>query len=692
MASITSSGLGSGLDVNGIIKQLMELESQPLTKLQARAKEAETKISAVGSLQSALSTFQARVLGLSSVSAYKTLKGSLGDSAIGTVSTASNAQAGSYSLAVTQLAQSHKLKSQVFTGVNEPVGTGKLTIQFGTHNDNGTTANTADDTFEVNGDKGALTLDIDSSNNTLVGLRDAINAKKAGVSATIVNDGSGYRLLLSSTDSGKANSLRITVEDDDYNAGTNPGGNTDTSGLSRFVYDPAGARNMAQTQAAQNAEFQLDGIAISKASNTVTDVLQGVTLNLQKISALDSNSAPITTTLSVARDTSGVKTAVEEFVKSYNEFAKVVDGLSYFDKETKTSGLLNGDYVIRSMQSTIRSTLNQGLGAGSYYQSLGAVGVTYNDKGQMTLDASKLQKALNERPDDVASLFAVNGVASDSRVSYVSSTAATQTGNYAINITAAATRGSFSGLAITNGPITITENDNDLLMVAVDGTSSGQIKLAAGSYATPAALAAEIQSKINGDSRLKEAGAAVTVAFNASTNKFEFSSNKYGSKSNVQITAVGSTTETSLGLKVAQSGTGTNVAGTINGENAKGDGQILTGTGRTEGLKLTVTGDTPGEYGTIGFSRGFASKLDQTVTGLLGGNGLLRSRVDGLKRDITNIETQGKTMTRRLEGLEKLYRAQFTALDVQIATMNSTSSYLGQQLSMLNNLASNNRK
>ncbi|HSC80658.1 MAG TPA: flagellar filament capping protein FliD [Chitinolyticbacter sp.] len=685
MASITSAGLGSGLDVNGIISQLMELESQPLDKLQNRAKEAQSKISAIGTLQGALSTFQARVLGLSSASAYKSLKGSLGDSAIGTVSTAVNAQAGSYSLAVTQLAQAHKLKSQSFTSVNEPVGTGTMTIQFGTHDDNGTTGTNADDTFTVNGDKGALTIEVDSTNNTLTGLRDAINAKKAGVTATIVNDGSGYRLLLSSSDSGEANSLKISVDDDDTN-------DTDTSGLSRFAYDPTATTNMAQTQVAQNAKFQLDGIAISKSSNTVTDVLQGVTLNLQKISALDSNDAPITTSLNVSRDTSGVKTAVEEFVKSYNEFAKSVEGLSFYNEEDKSSGLLNGDYVIRSMQSSIRATLNQGLGKGSYYQSLGAVGVSFDDKGNMTLDSSKLQKALDTRPEDVASLFAVNGVSSDARVSYVSSTAATQAGSYAINITAPATRGTFSGLAVADGPITITENDNDMLMVAVDGTSSGQIKLAVGNYATPAALAAEIQSKINGDSRIKDAGAGVTVAYNTTSGKFEMSSNKYGAKSNVQITATGSTTETTLGFKVSQSGSGTNVAGTINGEPAKGDGQSLTGTGKVEGLKLTITGDTAGDYGTMGFSRGFASKLDQTVASLLSNNGLLRSRINGLNRDIKNIESQGGTMIRRLEDIEKRYRAQFSALDVQIATMNSTSSYLSQQLSMLNNLASGNKK
>ncbi|UXY13707.1 flagellar filament capping protein FliD [Chitiniphilus purpureus] len=677
MATLTSAGLGSGLPVNSIISQLMDIERQPLTKLQTKSTEAQAKISAIGSLQSALSSFQARVLSLSSASAYKSVQGSLGDSAIGTVSTAVTAQAGSYTLAVKQLAQSQKLKSDVFTSVNSPVGTGKLTIQFGTYK-------SGDNSFTVNGDKGAFTVDVNSTNNTLTGLRDAINAKKAGVTATIVNDGSGYRLLLSSTDSGSANSLRVQVEDDDGNA-------TDTSGLSRFAYDPTATKNLSQTQAAQDAKFTLDGIEITKPTNTVSDVLQGVTLTLQKISTLDSGGNPVSTSLNVSRDTSGVKKSVQDFVDAYNEFAKAADSLSFYNQEDKSSGVLNGDYVIRTMQSTIRGTLNQALGGGSHFQSLGAVGISFDAKGKMTLDAGKLQTALNERPDDVASLFAVNGVASDARVSYISSSAATSTGSFAINVTQPATRGALSGLAVAGSAFDIVADQNDMLMVAVDGASSGQVKLTPGNYASPAALAAEIQSKVNGDPSLKKAGASVTVTYNADTMKFEMTSNKYGSASSVQITSTGPTAETTYGFRVAQMGTGKDVEGTINGETAKGSGQTLTGAGAAEGLQLNVTGDTAGSYGTVAFSRGFASKLDTTLNSLMSDKGLLKSRLNALNQDIKNIASQSTSLNRRLEDIEKRYRAQFTALDVQIATMNSTSSYLGQQLSMLNNLASNNK-
>ncbi|TJZ74039.1 flagellar filament capping protein FliD [Chitiniphilus eburneus] len=680
--AISSAGLGSGLNVNGIISQLMQIESQPLDKLTTRIKEAQTKISAIGSLQSALSAFQARVLTLSSNSAYKSVQGSLADSAIGSVTTSSIAQAGSYSLAVSQLAQSQKLKSDVFSTASSPVGTGKLTIQFGTYDDGGTSSDKSDDKFSVNGDKGALTIDIDSTNNTLTGLRDAINNKKAGVTATIINDGGGYRLLLSSTDSGSANSLRIQVEDTD-------GDNTDASGLSRFAYDPTGTTNLTQTQAAQNALFTLDGIEISKATNSVSDLLQGVTLNLQKVSATDTVSGkPVATTLNINRDTSGVKKSVQDFVDSYNEFVKGVDSLSFYNEEDKTSGLLTGDYVIRSMQNSIRSTLNERLGDGSFYQSLNDVGISFGKDGKMTLDSSKLQKALDTRPDDVASLFAQNGVASDARVSFTSSTATTKTGKYDIQITQPATRAMLKGDTIDPaGPFEITEGVNDTMMVAVDGVSSKQIKLTAGSYASAGALAAEIQSQINGDTNLKDGGVSVSMAFNSATNQFEMASSRYGSASKIQITSTGAGTDL-FGLKVGQMNTGKDIAGTINGEAAKGSGQVLSGSGASEGLKLTITGDTTGNYGTLSLSRGFASRLDQTLSTLLSDKGTVQSRINGLNQNIKDLNTQGLTLNRRLDETEKRYRAQFTALDVQMSKLNNTSSYLSQQLSMLSSLAS----
>ncbi|KAF0815038.1 B-type flagellar hook-associated protein 2 [Andreprevotia sp. IGB-42] len=770
MTAITSAGIGSGLDIEGIITQLMAVEKAPLNKLATQSKNDQTKISALGSLQSALSTFQARVLSLSSASTYKSVKGSLGDSAIGTVSTISIAQAGSYSLAVSQLAQSQKLKTDaVFANASDPVGQGKLSIQFGS---------VTGGAFMANGDKGAFDITIDSTNNTLTGLRDAINAKSAGVTASVINDGSGFRLLLSSTDSGSANGIKITVDD-------SAGGNSDATGLSRFAYDPLSddaTNQLTQTQAAQDAKFTLDGIDIVKSSNTVNDVLQGVTLNLTKVSALDSSSTPkpVPTTLTIARDTTGIGQSVQDFVKAYNDFGSALSDLSFYNKDatddSQKAGILNGDYVVRSLQSALRQSINQQLGEGSYYQSLSAVGISFDDKGKMSLNTAKLNTALTSRPDDVANLFAVNGSTTNSQVTYTGSSSVTKPGVYAVSITSPATRAKISGnealfskvdssneaLAVTLGsdninltipsgsytrsglataiqqqlqaqggpddafavayntssgkfditrssvasPGTVTgsqaaafttksalnihadsgsNNGNDTLMVAVDGTSSGQIQLTPGDYASPAALAAEMQSKINGDSSLKKAGVSVTVTYNQQTGAFDMQSNRYGKASNIQVTSVGGDALATYGLKFLNAD-GTDVAGTINGEPAKGNGQTMTGTGASEGLQLNISATTVGDYGTVSFSRGFASRLDQTISSLLASDGLLQSRINGLNKDVKNIDAKGVVLNRRYEETEKRYRAQFTALDSLVASMKSTSNFLTQQLAALSSL------
>ena len=180
-----------------------------------------------------------------------------------------------------QLAKPQKLTIAGFANATDPVGTGTLTISFGTFTPEVTTPPTPS-SFTPNTAKTDVTISIDSSNNTLVGVRDAINASNSSVSATIVNDGTSNHLVITSKDSGEVNTLKITVADDD-------GNHTDTVGLSQLAYDPtatAGSgKNLTELQAAKNAILDIDGITVVKASNTITDAISGVTLNLLTTSA-----------------------------------------------------------------------------------------------------------------------------------------------------------------------------------------------------------------------------------------------------------------------------------------------------------------------------------------------------------------------------------------------------------------------
>lgn len=651
--ALSSPGIGSGLDVNGLVSQLMALEQRPLTLLATKEAKYQAQLSAYGSMKGALSSFQSAVAALATPAKFTAVKASVADTAVLTASASPSASAGSYSIQVQTLAQAQKLKSGTFAATTTTVGTGTLTIQFGTYSGG---------SFTLNPDKSAKTITIGSSNASLSGVRDAINAADAGVAASIVNDGSGYRLVVSSKDAGLANALKITVADNDLN-------NTDAAGLSQLVYDAStgGTTNLTQTVAAQNATAVIDGITVTKSTNTLTDAIDGVTLTLLKEGS--------TTTLSVAKDTAGIKAAVESFVKAYNDLNKTLTDMSKYDAVNKQASILTGDATVRSVQSQLRALFNTALSsAGGGLTTLADIGVTFQTDGTLKLDATKLTNALNDGSKDISTLFAAIGKPSDSLVGFVSSTADTQDGSYAINVSQLATRGKTvgGGAAV----LTINAGSNDTLSVTVDGVSAS-LTLAAGTY-TATTLAAEIQSRINGASALSSAGIGVTVTQDLGV--LTVTSNRYGSSSKVAIT--GGTAAADL-FGAATQTDGVDVAGSIGGVAASGSGQALTGAGDASGLKVNITGGATGDRGTIGFARGYADLLDKLVGRMLENDGLVDGRMDGINASIKELGTRREALTRRLEQIEKRYRAQFTALDAMIASMTQTSTYLQQQLANL---------
>lgn len=678
MATITSAGIGSGLDVAGLVKQLVAAESQPLTVLDRKEALIQAKLSAYGSFKSALSSFQSAMGGLSSPSKFQAFKATSADTTVVTSSAASNAVPGSYGVEVTQLAQANKLRSKTFTDVTNAIGTGTLTFQFGKVN--GTA-------FTVNSDKSAQTVTISAAQNSVSGIRDAVNAANIGVTAAILNDGTGNRLIFTSKDSGENNSLKVTVTD------TSDASNTDDAGLSQLAYDVAGTagngKNLVESVAGQNALLKVDGITISKATNSVTDVIQGVTLNLLKLSATG-----VATTVTVARDVDAVKTSINTFVKAYNDINKTVKDLTSYNTETRQGSILQGDASAVSVLSQIRKTLNSTLtGLGGTYTTLSQVGIAFQKDGTLLLDATKLQTAMDANFNDIAGLFAAQGRPTDSLVNYVSATDKTQAGNYAVAVSQLATQGAKSGaataaLADTAGTFTVpfvVDANNDTFSVKVDGAQSATVTLTQGSYVTAAALTAEIQSKINGDATLKVASVSTVASFDSATDRLILTSNRYGIASTVEFTAVDTATATTLGFSVGAGTAGVDVAGTINGVNALGGDRFLTGaTGNAvEGLKLEITGTATGSRGTVNYSQGYAWQLDKLAAKLLESTGPISSRTTGLNTSIKEIEQRREVLNRRLDEIEKRYRAQFSALDSLLSKLRSTSDYLSQQLAVL---------
>lgn len=674
--AISAAGLGSGLDVNAIVSQLMGLERRPLTALDQKEAVFQAKISAYGSIKSTLSSFQAAVRGVSDISKFQVYKATSADTTLYTATAASSATAGSYGVEVVRLAKAHKLTTAGQTSSTATIGAGTattLTFDFGTIG-GGTLGGDgkytgAGRTFALNPLKSTKTVTINSTNNTLEGIRNAINNANIGVTATILNDGGAtpYRLVLTPNDTGAANSLRVAVS-----------GDATVQGL--LAYDSTATQNLAQTDATlhaslNDAQIKVDGFTVTKASNTITDVIAGVTLNLVK--------AGVATTLTVARDSASVKSSVESFVKAYNDIRKTVTDLTAYNASTKKGAILQGDYSAVGVLSQIRGKLNSAIQySGGTLTLLSQVGISFQKDGTLTLDSTKLDTAIASNFNDIAKLFAAVGAPTDSLVSYASATANTKPGSYAVNVTTLATRGAYTGAATAAFPLTV-DATNDNFIIKVNGVSSTTLNLAQGSYTTAADLAAQIQARINGDSTVAAAGQSVNVTHNGTA--FVVTSNDYGASSTVEFTAIDTSTAASLGFSVGAGATGVNAAGTINGVAATAAGQYLTGaTGdNAEGLKVQIIGGATGARGTINYSQGYAYQLDKLADILLGTSGPVASRTDGINKSITDIGNQRVVLNKRLTDFEKNLRERFTRLDTAISKLKSTSDFVSRQLAQV---------
>ncbi|MDP2025191.1 flagellar filament capping protein FliD [Sulfuriferula sp.] len=666
--AISSPGIGSGLDVNSIVTQLMTIERQPLTVLNNKVASFQAKLSGYGQITSTLSQFQIAVQGLSSPTQFQSVIATMADATVGTASASAGATAGSYALEVSSLAQAQKLVAAGQASASAAIGSGTattLSFDFGTIA-GGTLSNGiyTGASFTSNG-AGTKTVTINASNNSLSGMRDAINSANIGVSATIVNDGSASpnRLVLTDSTTGISNSMKISVSGD-------------AAISSLLSQDPANNTGQALTQtvAAQNANFKIDGVAVTKTSNTITDAIQGVTLNLTK------TNVGTPTGITVAQDTGSVTKAVNAFVTAYNNITQTLASATAYDPATKNAALFNGDASVALLQNQIRRVLSTPVaGGGSAYTQLPQIGVTFQKDGTLAVDNTKLQSAITSNFSDIAGLFAAVGKTSDSLVGYSSAGTLTAPGAYSVNVSQLATQGNATASAAAG--LTITAGTNDTLQVLLDGVTAN-VTLAPGSYASATALAAEIQSQINGASAFSSVGSTVTVTQSAGVLKL--TSNRYGSASAANITAGNGQANLNFGGAAVVS-TGVDTAGTINGVIAIGSGQYLTGaTGdASQGLKIQINGGTTGARGTVNYSQGYAYQFNALANAMLGTGGLISSSTNGINASIKRLNVDQQALSARLTITEARYRAQFTALDTMISSMNTTTSFLTQQLANL---------
>jgi len=499
-------------------------------------------------------------------------------------------------------------------------------------------------------------------------VRDAINTANIGVSAAIVSDGNGYRLLLSSGSLGAENSMQISVAD------TGDSNDTDTSGLSRLAFNSsAGVTNVYQTVAAADAAFTVNGLSLSSDTNTAADVIDGLTLTLNETTTTAA-------TITVSDNTAGIKAAINGFVSGYNQFLTTLDRLTGYDADTGLGGSLQGDFSARSIGNRLRSTLNAAaLGFDGTFTRLAEIGVTTSTSGTLSVDDAKLTAALKSNFDDVAAVmtrFAKASASSGLEAKTLPDTV--PRGAYTIAVSSLATNGKLEANIPSVGfPITI-DSSTDSFVVTVDGTASGTVTLTNQAYASLSAIATEIQTKINADATLRAAGKGVTVT--VSGDDIEIRSNSVGSSSSVALANEGSdTTITALGLALATATAGTDLVGTIDGVAGTADGNVLTGAlgSNAAGLSINVL-STAG--GVISVSDGVVDQIDTLLSGLLGSDNPLDSRINSLQSQAEDITDDRAALEVRLEAIEARYRRQFNALDSLLSELNSSGSFIADQL------------
>ena len=657
---ITATGIGSGLDVESLVSQLVLSDVQPVeNRLNSKEPTYLAQLTAYGSVKSALAKFQTAAASASAASQYTGKLASTSSSDAVTATAEPSAAVADYAVDVVSLATSQSLASGAFSATTETLGTGTLTISLGTVTYDSVAGSVTG--FTQKSGTSAVSVVIDSSNNTLTGVRDALNAASAGLNASVVNDGSGYRLVIQSNTTGAENAISISVDD------TGDSNSTDNAGLSQLAFNESAA-NILQTGSGADAAIKINGLDVTSPSNTVSGAVEGVSFMLKKIT---SSAA----TVAITKDTAKATAGMNGLINGFNQLNAELNSLTAYNAAASRSSVLTGDATLRNLASNVRASLNAAVAnSGGQYSTLAELGITTNViDGSLSLNNTKFAAILENDATDVAKVLAAFGTPSNANVEFVSAGSATEVGTYAVASTTTTTSGGLtagSAISVTsyNGG-----GNNAVFSVSVDGAAAVQVTLSNNDSTT-----AEVLNRIN--TALATAGVTASLTNDILT----FTSDSTGTASTVEITAADANAIAGLGIAVGAGTAGTSTTSyTINGEAVTTADGVITGAVGTavEGLSLKILGNATGDLGTVSFAQGLASPLNTLIAGLLADDGLVDARLDGLQSSITDIANQRETLELRAQSLEKRYRTQFNGLETLISQLNTTQSFLTTALS-----------
>jgi len=770
MSGFTSiSGIFSGINTTELIDSIIEYERQPAALMEVDQTEKTNIVTTLKALQAKVYALQAQTQKLTYAATYRKSSISVSDETYLTASDGGgNIASGTYDIQILSVARNHQLASQGFEDAEqESFGIGTLTLGVGTAS--------------------AQTITIDATNNSLIGIKDAINDADAGVTATIISDGSAsnsYRLILTAQNTGAANRINLTSDlsgganlnfatasfdvpetilmDSGSSAGISLGATAAFTGNENKIYtftvrgegeqtigsdnitvdwtDGSNSGSILITQA--DFEYELVGegadglklafssgalhagdtfqvqsfsprlqeasdakisfgaadgsgspIVVTNSTNKFSDVVPGVSLEVKQVTA-PGDSVSVSTDI----DVSAIEESISTFINAFNELQKYIDDQNSYDPETEEGGILLGDSIIQTIQYSIRGVLSSKISNDSdTYNYLSSIGIRTNADGQLSIkDSARLEEAIRENLDEVIDLFTDTGRTSSEGIEFVSAGTDTKEGReFDVVITQAATRGTFTGVSISDPGSTalILDETNNRLKLTVDGVISNEIVLTAKNYDSVDELVREIQTRI--DSDLKIGSTGVTVAWEESDGgggNLVFTSSKYGSVSKISVDrTIDNNAATILGLGAGIAINGRDVKGTIDGEEATGSGQFLTGNNTnktTAGLKVKVTLTeeqlTDSTAGTVTLTKGLASKMNTLLTSLtLSGEGLLDRRISSYQTQIDSLAKQITDFDARLEIRREYLEAKYMAMEEALAALDSTASYLESQIAGL---------
>ena len=433
-------------------------------------------------------------------------------------------------------------------------------------------------------------------------------------------------------------------------------------------------------------------ITFTSASNTISDLIDGVTLDLKQIS--DGQAVEI----KIAEDKDQIKAQIRQFVTVYNEYQKFIDDQFSYNEGSDTVGVLLGETSLMLLHNTIRTNILKSItGLPQEMRMLSQAGIKFNSSGELTFNESTFNDQIEKNFTNLMNLFKSSGTSNNSRIEFVSSTDMTKisTAGYDVDITKAATQGSFAGVSITNPadtPLTL-DSTNNTIRLTLNNITSHDIRLDERTYISGEELAQEVEDKINGDSNLTGIGVKVEWVDEGSTGHLVIRSNTYGNTSTVTVDAVPSNSAHNLlGLTGGTSETGQNVEGTINGEKATGTGQYLIGDNSNEntaGLKLLITLTpeelTAGSEGSVRFIKGMADVLNDKLTTYTDTyNGAIKTKKDSIEASINTYSDKITFMEEQIERKRESLYEQFTAMENALSELQSQQQYLTAMIKSLN--------